>query len=339
MITVIFEPTNIGGYSGYSGISGISGYSGILGNVGTSGYSGIIGISGYSGIDGTGISGYSGISGISGYSGIDGVVGISGYSGISGISGYSGIEGTTGISGYSGMSGYSGYSGISGYSGYSGYSGIRLQTGFINKNEDSTIYFDEDGSVGPQSTPRTFYIYGTYALVVLGIEINKSTTFTTADYVQISAVTGLHIIYYNTAGNLQSTTAAFDPKTYFFNNAIVSFVYWNSVDQKGIVVEDERHGKDITWETHWYLHEHFHTQYDYGLGLNNITADGNEDLDASAQFGVDDGGVTDEDLEFDIIDDNPQDLTFPAQIPIFYRSGATSWRRKEADSFPLIYSE
>ncbi len=219
------------------------------------------------------------------------------------------------------------------------HNSFRREAGFATKKVGSTIFFDTDGSVGYNLTPRTFYIYGTYIFKVTGDQFRKTTLVTNGDFVQIANTTGLHSIYYDLDGVLHETTSI-DLETLFYTKCLVAVVYWNASDSIALLVEDERHGSEMDWETHIYLHEYFRTQYVSGLGLNDITPDASGNLDTSAQFSVENGVVEDEDVEHAIIDGSPQNLSpIPANIPILFRSGATAWRIKTADNFPLVYSD
>jgi hypothetical protein len=73
--------------------------------------------------------------------------------------------------------------------------------------------------------------------------------------------------------------------------------------------------------------------------MNDFSIDGDGNSNSHAQFSIDNGTIKDEDIEHNIEDGSPQDLSPIAQIPIFYRSGASGvWRRKDSDNYPLIYN-
>lgn len=212
-------------------------------------------------------------------------------------------------------------------------------SGFLTKKEGSTVFFDVDGSVGHQGTPRTFYIYGDYTVRVQGIDYEINTTLETAEYVQIPDITRTNAIVYNPDGDLEVMAIPPDMKTLLQDNAITAFVYWNADTSSLVYFGDERHGVVMDWETHKYEHLYERTRYKSGLGITVSSIDGTGDDEADAQLGVDDGAITDEDVEHTITGGSPQVLTAPAEIPIIYRYGATSWRIKKADAYPLIYSD
>ena len=83
--------------------------------------------------------------------------------------------------------------------------------------------------------------------------------------------------------------------------------------------------------THAYLHRTRGAAFDNGGKLVNFVVDGGGGSDAHAQFTCNSGTIWDEDIK----------ILYPsqAQMPVFYRSGATGlWKRKEANTFPIIKS-
>jgi len=221
----------------------------------------------------------------------------------------------------------------------SGHEGFRqAYSGFVNKTEDGTLFFDLDGSVGHQSTPRTFYIYGDFTYQIKGVPTTKSLLIGAADYIQISNVSGVHYIYYDENGDLQETTSL-NWETILYDNAYVAVVYWNATNSELVYCGDERHGPGWDWELHVYEHIYERTRYTSGLGLTIEDIDGSGADASAARLLVTNGAIADEDIAHTIADDTPQDLSPIAQIPVLYRSGATEWRFKAADNYPLIYSD
>jgi hypothetical protein len=229
----------------------------------------------------------------------------------------------------------------SGHTGFASSNAIfPRQSGFPNRTQDGTIFFDIDGSIGHQGTPRTFYIYGTFSFQVQDENFSKTLVLATAEYFQIPDVSGIHYIVYDSTGTLQEITALPpDWENIFYNNCYVAAVYWNATNSELIYFGDERHGVDWPWAVHTYEHTYERTQYDSGLGLAIEAIDQNGDDPEDVRLAVANGQITDEDLEWAIVDGSPQDLTPIAQIPVFFRSGATEWRIKEADDYPLVYSD
>jgi hypothetical protein len=192
-------------------------------------------------------------------------------------------------------------------------------TGFATRDESTTSFSDS----GPD---RTFTIAPTgasFEFYVKGIKFVK----TSAETLQIPNLAGNHFIYYNASGVLSSTQVA--SSVLFRENALLAIVYWNTDTNTHSYFAEERHGLTMDGETHSYLHTVFGAQYLSGLALQGFSVNGDGSLAAHAQFTADEGTIRDEDLL----------LTLPAQIqiPVLYRQGSL-WRKKAADSFPIIYS-
>lgn len=190
-------------------------------------------------------------------------------------------------------------------------------TGFPNRT-DSTISFNAGTrvfSISPATTSFDVWIKGT--------KYTKSSTET----ITISTTAGNHYIYYDSTGSLAETTTF--SVNLFIDNAMVSILYWNSDNNTSPYFADERHGMQMDGATHGYLHTVFGTRYLTGLALQGFDADNNTPTNASAQFTSDSGTIRDEDILLS--------LSAQAQIPILFRQGSL-WRKKTADSFPLIYN-
>jgi hypothetical protein len=108
-------------------------------------------------------------------------------------------------------------------------------------------------------------------------------------------------------------------------------VYWDDVAAKHIIFANEKHGMKMSPITHAYLHRTRGAAFDSGGKLVNFVVDGGGSSNTHAQFTSNLGVIWDEDIR----------IPYPAQaqIPVFYKSGASGlWKRKEANSFPLIIS-
>jgi hypothetical protein len=178
---------------------------------------------------------------------------------------------------------------------------------------------------------RTFSITpvgASFDVYVQGTKYTKTT-----ESVVTSAVEGWHYIFYDLAGVLsETTTFSTDIITKY---SYVCALYWDNVNAQTILLGDERHGLSMTGATHLFLHNTIKTEYQSGFTLSGFTL-GNGALATDTQFGVDAGVFKDEDIIFSYAA-----LTGPASIPIFYRTGSAVsplWRRKTADTFPLLYS-
>lgn len=189
-------------------------------------------------------------------------------------------------------------------------------TGFENRTDSSLSFADGSRTFTIQPTGVSFDYY------VKG----RKFTITTAQSIVLPNSPGDHYIYFNELGNLSSTQIA--SSDLYQNNALISIVYWNTDTNTHTYFAEERHGLVMDGATHTYLHTVFGARYLSGLALQNFTI-GTGSANADAQFNADQGSIRDEDILIQI--------PAAAQIPILYRQG-TQWRKKTADSFPVIYS-
>lgn len=196
------------------------------------------------------------------------------------------------------------------------------QNGFENITDSSLAWSD--------STPdRTLSIQPTGVSFDYFIEGVKYTS--TGDTVQITDTEGIHIIYYDGA----SLTALANPTSENINTliktkALVSIIYWNVSASTAIYVGEERHGKIMSPSTHAYLHFTEGLRYLNDLGLNTINADGSG-ATTDAQFGVDAGAVTDEDLYLAI-----SSIGSTTGLPIYYMLGALEeWQKYTEAGFSI----
>jgi hypothetical protein len=140
---------------------------------------------------------------------------------------------------------------------------------------------------------------------------------------------GLHFFYIDQTGSLITTTTFTD--AIITEYSFVSMVYWDDVAAKHIIFANEKHGMKMSPITHAYLHRTRGAAFDSGGKLVNFVVDGGGSSNTHAQFTSNLGVIWDEDIR----------IPYPAQaqIPVFYKSGASGlWKRKEANSFPLIIS-
>lgn len=191
-------------------------------------------------------------------------------------------------------------------------------TGFLSTtdgkpNTSSVITFTD---TSPDRTLSLSVSSGSFDFYVKGVKFTKTTTQTC----QITDVEGLHYIYFNSSGNLVETVT-FVPAL-ITENALVSTVYWNAVNNVNLMVSDERHQITMDGASHLLHHTTKGSDYVSGSALNSFTI-GNGSLDAHAQFGVDAGAMRDEDLYHEL------DAVLVANgCPIFYQLGTTgTWRR------------
>lgn len=201
-------------------------------------------------------------------------------------------------------------------------------TGITNR-VDSTISF-VDGTrtftIAPAVTSFDYWIHG--AKYVVSAAINHV----------ITDVEGMHYLYLDTAGAIQEL-AIFDTDVLLKDSAYLCAIYWDFTNKVGVYVADERHGLTMDADTHIHFQLTFGCQYVDGLALGNMDSENGTPTDASSKFDVGDGTIRNEDIQHNIVDTVPQTLTGDAEIPIFYRDGASAnWRSKTADTFPYIYS-
>lgn len=202
-------------------------------------------------------------------------------------------------------------------------------TGFPNRT-DSDISFD-DGT-------RTFTIavVGTYFdYFIKGKPFRKET----AQTVVIPDTEGLHYIYFN--GETLVSTTSFSPDILRIY-AYVATIYWDATNKTGIMVGDERHGMVMDAATHSYLHNINGTQVRGGLAAGDFTIVGTGAADADCELSISNGKVIDEDIEMEVVhsasptNDFEQILDPVAEIPVYYRDGASGlWRKDAATTFPL----
>ncbi|GAG94767.1 unnamed protein product, partial [marine sediment metagenome] len=98
----------------------------------------------------------------------------------------------------------------------------------------------------------------------------------------------------------------------------------------------EMHAWAMDPATHALNHSARGAAYGSGLALGNMDVDGDGDDASAAQMSVGDGVFYDEDIKHAIVDDDPQELSTPAELPIYYRLGADGdWRKIAATTYPV----
>lgn len=172
----------------------------------------------------------------------------------------------------------------------SSFTAMKEPTGFVNQT-DSTMTF--------ATSTRTFTISGTYDTYYRG----KKTARSTATSTILASTYGLHFVYFDSNGNIQNSTAAWDIAA--ANTVSIATVYWDASSSRA-TIQDERHGITMDAVTHSYLHNTVFTRYQTGLSL---TADNTR---ATTSAGV----VWDEDISLSI----PATTTFE----VWNRNGANS---------------
>lgn len=201
-------------------------------------------------------------------------------------------------------------------------------TGFKHEKDDTP---NSPSAISFNDANRTFTIQPTgtnFKYWINGVEHVVAAAKTK----QIADTTGLHFIYFDSAGDLQETTTW--DVSILVDSAYVAVVYWNSTAAKQIYMGDERHGNAMSWATHRLIHSTIGTRYLDGLALADFSVDGDGSSATHAEFSTVEGRILDEDLLHFIAT-----KTLPAQLPIYYKFGATAeWRIKTADNYPVIFT-
>jgi hypothetical protein len=200
-------------------------------------------------------------------------------------------------------------------------------TGFPNRI-DSIISFDNGTrtlTISPTGDSFSFY--------EKGIKYIK----TEPQSVQIAALEGSHYIYFEngTLTSLDYGSIGGTLREIYCDTALAAIVYWNNTDEEYIYLGDERHGIHMDCDTHYYEHIHEGTRYKSGLAINDIISDDTGSSDTHAQVSIAAGEIQDEDLVIAIDDDEPQNLSVPANIPVYYKISTGEWRKDTATTFPV----
>jgi hypothetical protein len=193
--------------------------------------------------------------------------------------------------------------------------------GFPNRNDSAISYNHVTNEFSIQPVGSTFDYY-----------INCIKYTSAGDTIVTSGTEGVYYIYYD--GDVLTSgvnPSAGDISTIIRTKALVSAVYWSESQNSGIYIGEERHGMSMSPVSHTYHHFLDGLRYISGLGLNDITADGNGDLDTSAVFGVDAGQVTDEDIFHAI-----SAVSSGVGLPVYYMTGATpNWNKTDPSGFSV----
>jgi hypothetical protein len=199
-------------------------------------------------------------------------------------------------------------------------------TALLDTNEPTGFLDRADSQISFADVSRTFTIQPSVTSFDFYVKSEKYTV-SAAQTLVIPNTSGNHYIYYNAAGDLESTTVFSSAIIEQF--AFVAIVYWNTDTSSHTYFADERHGVTMDGVTHAYLHTVFGARYLSGLALLGFSVDGTGDVNSNAQFTADSGSIRDEDILH-------QSLA-QAQIPVLYRDGLL-WKKKAADAYPVIYS-
>ncbi len=148
--------------------------------------------------------------------------------------------------------------------------------------------------------------------------------------IQIPDTEGEYFIYLDENGDLNYTTT-WTSALLLEGSAYITDVYWDATNNEYLFMLDERH-KFMPPSVHVYIHRRFSAYIESGFGLGDITVNGNGGSDSHATLSVASGEIIDEDRSHSFAG-----ATSPAQIPVFYLSGATPvLRRFSATNAPVV---
>jgi hypothetical protein len=206
-------------------------------------------------------------------------------------------------------------------------------TGWFDRTQ-ATISVDD---LAREVTLTPTLVPGYFDIFVMG----ERTRFSAPVVIPISDDEGFHYVYYDGSTFIDSPT--FPDPAAFSELALTCFVYWDKTNTKFIRVCDERHGINMPWSVHAWLHKNQGTKYEGGFGVTAVTDTSNGNPlanDSQARIHLLGGSLADEDLNYTVVSDaaptDPfeQDLgtglldTNAARLPVYYLSGALGVLRK-----------
>jgi len=147
----------------------------------------------------------------------------------------------------------------------------------------------------------------------------------------IADTEGTHYIYFDENGDLDEIIGGgrATDLIVFGELPLVSILAWDKDNQVATYLADERHGGQMSGATHYHAHRITGTSYEEGLALGNFDLDASPVTDTASQFSCDNGVILDEDLTITILNGFPQTLSTAIEIPVFYKSGAAGYWRRE----------
>ena len=178
----------------------------------------------------------------------------------------------------------------------------------------ATFSFDDASKVFTVTDGGSAYYYINGVKYTLGG--NK-----TVDLDDVGIAEGLWYIYFDGATLTASQTIwSFIDE----DKALVAYLYWDATNNKELFLGWEAHTFFMDGFTHARLHYAGGARWESGLLVSDA---GSEDVNVSA------GDIWDEDLNLPISDGAGTDLfeqvLSPAELPIWYRDGASAWRLYE----------
>lgn len=197
-----------------------------------------------------------------------------------------------------------------------------MQVGFESQSDNALTWTDGTRTLEIDPTGTEFFYW-----------VNNVRLRSTGDSVVIPDTEGLHHIYFDSDGNLQ-TSMVVTLADLIFDNAYVANVYWDATNSKAVFVGDERHGL-MDPNAHYWIHTFGGgTAHGSGLGLGSILSDQSGALDTHAEMATSSGTYADEDIIHSVTG-----TAAPAPIPVMYKSGSTPvWRKDTAGNAPIKFS-
>ena len=188
------------------------------------------------------------------------------------------------------------------------------QNGFPNRTDSTLAMTDATRTFSIQPVVTNFDYY---------MEGLKYTT--TGDTLVISDVEGIHVLYYDGATLSETVNpTSTEISVVIYTKTICCIIYWSkgatASTGEALYVGEERHGMSMSPSTHSYLHFTVGMQYRSGLGLNTFSGS-TGGATADAQFGVDSGGVYDEDIFI-----HSAAIASTVGLPIYHIEG-TAWKK------------
>lgn len=201
--------------------------------------------------------------------------------------------------------------------------------GFVDRFQCTISYVDGTRTFTVAPVAASFEYYHT------GVRVSK----TAPESIVFANTSGLWFFHYLTGGVLATSMGPWNLET----QIPIAAVCWDAVNSRVITFADERHGDNMDWTTHRYLHLTQGTKFGGGFDLGNYSTIGLGTLNTDCQLSLANGKIHDEDLYISIMHSatptNPyeQVLSTIAQLPVLRRNsnGTSNWVEDAATNYPL----
>jgi len=197
-------------------------------------------------------------------------------------------------------------------------------TGFVNQT-DSVISFvggvTRTFTIQPNS-PATEFDY---------FHKNVKYNIDSADTVISSDIEGKWYFYYD-GGTL--TASQTEPEYKLYCN--VAEGYWDSTNKVMNTLVRQKHEIIMDSATHKRFHNIGGAKLQSGFTAGNYNLSGDGSVNTHAQLGISDGIFWDDDLQYTIINNTPQQISTVLQLPMLYLDSASANLRKDsATDYPI----